>query len=84
MKIEEKRKKIKKFAESIGVCNVCLRREAKPGRTACSICLAKNKQHSDRMRHKEGHCSRCGRINKDTGHRTCDYCRGYMKKYNNK
>lgn len=68
-----------------GICVVCGRHPAKPGRTMCDLCLSKSRARQAKDRHARGamprvlmdgidRCTRCGASKEDNGHKVCDKC----------
>lgn len=62
---------------ALGVCIVCQRLEARPGRTTCQGCAD---AHTDFIRRQRaarldaGLCTRCGHVKAASGKQMCDCC----------
>lgn len=67
----EKRKLVREYAFTIGMCKGCLRKEIVKGTTQCLKCLEINRANAAKYRSMPGHCSRCGKKGLKPGEKYC-------------
>lgn len=69
-------KKLYDFMVTNGICVGCRTRYTLKGRVQCQACLKKSVKRSEKMRGRDGACSRCGSmVGVPVGYKTCDKCR---------
>ena len=89
-----KRKQIKNFAKSIGMCNRCFLHESEKNSTACQKCLERARKRTANRRGNPNNCKICGKekTGEDIKFDICLACRNnkeidkprissYMSKY---
>ena len=80
-------RKRRKRDEEEGLCTMCRKVPATPGRPSCADCRAKHTAYmSDRRqrREDEGLCTRCGKNPRVKGQKRCVPCRAAVRMYGRK
>lgn len=73
--MQNKLKQLKDYAEKIGICRNCLRKEIKKGRSRCEKCIDKGAEYAEKNRNNPNRCSRCGQKKIDLSFKCCEKCR---------
>jgi len=72
---KQKLKKLKDYAQKIGICRSCLRREVEEKRSRCKKCIEVGKLSAQKRRNNPNNCSRCGQKKIDSSFKCCEKCR---------